>query len=163
MDVFKFVTGEKISFMFSNTAKYAMRAVIYMAMHQGDNDPAKIGIKKMAEDLDMPVYFLGKIMQTLAKNKILNSYKGPNGGFTFNVDPDELSLLDIVKIFDGTDVFDNCLLGLNLCKDNPEMRQICPLADNLDTCVAKLYDYLDSKKVGQIAKSLKDIKEFVMI
>ena len=149
--------------MFSSTAKYAIRAVIYIAMQQGDDKQKKIGIKKMAEDLNMPVYFLGKIMQTLAKHKILNSFKGPNGGFTFNVNPDELSLLDIVKIFDGTDVFDNCLLGLNLCRENPEMKKLCPLADSIDICVAKLYDYLENKKVGQIAKSLKDIKEFVMI
>ena len=143
--------------MFSNTAKYAIRASIYLAMQQENNQPVKVGIKKMAEDLDMPVYFLGKIMQTLAKNKILKSYKGPNGGFKFNVNPDEISLYDIIKIFDGTEIFDKCMLGLNLCKNDPNMKKICPLADNLDVCMAKIKDDLQQKKIGLIAKSLQKL------
>ncbi len=149
--------------MFSNTAKYAIRATLYLALKQEKNGQTKIGIKQMAEELDLPVYFLGKIMQTLAKHKILKSYKGPNGGFQFNKNPDEISLLDIIKIFDGTESFDNCFLGLNLCKNNKKMKELCPFADNLDMCVLKIKESLEQKKIGLIAKSLQQLDQIIEI
>ena len=149
--------------MFSNTAKYAIRATLYLALKQQEQVKEKVGIKQMAKDLNLPVYFLGKIMQTLAKHKILKSYKGPNGGFLFNKNPDEISLLDIIKIFDGTEIFDNCFLGLNLCKNNKEMKTLCPFADNLDMCVLKIKNSLEQKKIGLIAKSLQQLDQIIEI
>ena len=49
--------------MISNTCKYAIRAVLYLAIHEKENE--KIGIKKISEDLEMPSPFLGKILQVM--------------------------------------------------------------------------------------------------
>ncbi len=149
--------------MFSNTAKYAIRATLYLAIQQQENGNVRIGIKQMAEDLNLPVYFLGKIMQTLAKNKILKSYKGPNGGFQFNKNPDEISLFDIIKIFDGTEIFDNCFLGLNLCKNDKKMKELCPFADSFDICILRIKESLEEKKIGLIAKSLQKLDNIIDI
>ena len=89
--------------MLSNTTRYALRAVIYLAKHS--NEEKRIGIKKIAEDLNIPSPFLGKILQTLAKHKLLLSNKGPNGGFAFPSESDDITLYDIVKIIDGDDMF----------------------------------------------------------
>ena len=49
--------------MLSNTCKYAIRAVIYIALN-GENN-RKIGIKEISKELDLPTAFLGKILLNL--------------------------------------------------------------------------------------------------
>ena len=46
---------------------------------------------------------------------LLESYRGPNGGITLKKAPEEIFLIDIVKIIEGEDFFDSCLLGLPGC------------------------------------------------
>jgi Rrf2 family transcriptional regulator, iron-sulfur cluster assembly transcription factor len=65
--------------MLSNTCKYAVRALIYLAKFSKEGK--MIGIKKISEDLKLSSPFLGKILQNLVKQKLLVSTKGPNGGF----------------------------------------------------------------------------------
>lgn len=101
--------------MLSNTSRYAIRALIYLAINKDDGK--KIGIKRIAEDLNIPSPFLGKILQTLAKQKVLNSTKGPNGGFSISDKTQELSLFDIIKIIDGEDLFDRCLISNKSCAE----------------------------------------------
>ena len=83
--------------MLSNTSKYAIRAVIYLAVHASNGQ--KIGIKKISESLEIPSPFLGKILQVLVRRKILSSTKGPNGGFGIGKNPDNITLYDIIFIF----------------------------------------------------------------
>ena len=66
--------------MLSTTSKYAIRAVIYLALHS--DGKTKVGQKEIAAQLAMPPPFLGKILQLLVKQGILVSVKGPNGGFS---------------------------------------------------------------------------------
>jgi len=91
--------------MLSNTCKYAIRSLIYLANFSADDK--KIGIKKISEDLNIPSPFLGKILQSLAREKILKSTKGPHGGFSLGRKPEEISLFDIVVQIDGADYFNN--------------------------------------------------------
>ena len=101
--------------MLSNTSKYAVRALIYMGIFAGRNE--KIGIKKITSDLNIPSPFLGKILQSLVKNKILSSTKGPKGGFSLRKDPKEITLYEIITVFDGEEFFTNCLVDLDACLD----------------------------------------------
>jgi len=84
--------------MLSNTCKYALRALIYLAKYSQDDN--RIGIKKISEDLSISSPFLGKILQNLVKQKLLISNKGPNGGFSLAKQPENISLWDIVTTVD---------------------------------------------------------------
>ncbi len=101
--------------MLSNTSRYAIRALIYLAINAKNN--RKIGIRKISEDLNIPSPFLGKILQTLAKQRILKSTKGPNGGFGIPEDSLQVNLMTIIKIIDGDDLFDRCLISNKKCPD----------------------------------------------
>ena len=96
--------------MLSNTSKYAIRAVIYLSINAGEE--RKIGIKQISKDLNIPTPFLGKILQILAKHKLLSSTKGPHGGFGLGKKADEIKLIDVVNIIDGQDIFKKCLIRL---------------------------------------------------
>jgi len=101
--------------MISNTSRYAIRALIYLATK--DEGRKKTGIKKIAEELDIPSPFLGKILQTLAKQKVLLSTKGPNGGFCLSDTSKDTNLMEIIKIIDGDDLFDRCLVTNKSCSE----------------------------------------------
>ncbi len=147
--------------MISNTCKYGIRAVLYIAVNGKDDQ--KIGIKKIAEDLDLPGPFLGKIMQSLAKNKLLNSVKGPHGGFSLAKDADSISLYDIVKIIDGTDVFHECLIGLKICENNPEHTELCPFMEKSHEARNQLKKVFKEQSIGDFASGINNLEQTLRI
>ncbi|MCF6367029.1 MAG: Rrf2 family transcriptional regulator [Bacteroidales bacterium] len=147
--------------MISNTCKYGIRAILYIAVHE--KEEKKIGIKKIAEDLELPGPFLGKIMQTLAKQKILNSVKGPHGGFSLAKEPGSISLYDIVKVIDGVDVFHECLIGIKICENNPEYTDLCPFMEKSHEVRDKLMKVFKEQTIGDFAKGIKSLEEILKI
>jgi Rrf2 family protein len=111
--------------MLSNTCKYAIRALIYLANYSTDGK--KIGIKKITEDLNIPPPFLGKILQKLARENILCSIKGPHGGFALGRKAEEISLYDIIVQVDGEDYFNHCIIRLEPCSCFTEEISTCPI------------------------------------
>ena len=89
--------------MLSNTCKYAVRSLIYLGKNATEKE--KVGIKKIAGDLNIPTPFLGKILQNMVRMKVLVSTKGPNGGFALGRKAKDISLYQIVCIVDGGRLF----------------------------------------------------------
>lgn len=114
--------------MLSNSCRYGLRAVIYLASQP--KGAGKTGIKQISEDLDLPTPFLAKILQQLAKQKVLNSTKGPHGGFSLMKDPKKVTLFDIVKIIDGDEIFTNCIIRDCSCKEAEKHNDPCALHDH---------------------------------
>ncbi len=100
--------------MISQTAEYALRAVLYLAQHQ-NGDP--VPVETIAEDLALPRNYLSKTLHLLAKRGILSSVRGPRGGFELAVPGDALSLLEVVELFDDMERRGQCLLGRRECSD----------------------------------------------
>jgi len=140
--------------MLSNTCKYAIRAVIYLALNEKEN--RKIGIKEISQELDIPTPFLGKILQTLAKNKLLLSTKGPNGGFRLGKAADKISLLNIIEIIDGLDLFNDCLIGLRSCSASGDTDLHCPIHHKYLPISKQLYQLFKSETIGKLAKELEE-------
>lgn len=146
--------------MLSNTSKYAVRAVIYLAVHGRENQ--KIGIKKIAEALDIPSPFLGKILQVLVRRKILSSTKGPHGGFGVGKDPFEISLYDIITEMDGDDLFNSCILGAGSCNDKKEAGY-CAIHHEFESAKKELVQLYKTKTIGELAvKAENDIENIVL-
>ncbi len=101
--------------MLSNSTKYAIRAVLYLANNSSVDH--KLGSKKIAEDIDIPAPFLAKIFQILSKATIIKSTKGPNGGFYLTEKELSKNLLRVVESIDGLHAFNSCFLGLPTCSE----------------------------------------------
>ncbi len=135
--------------MLSNTCKYAVRAVIYISVFASDKK--KVGIREISSELDIPSPFLGKILQTLSKHKILNSTKGPNGGFILAKPAEEIPLMDIVEIIDGTDIFTTCLIRTSECSDeNP-----CGLHQNITAVRQQLKNTFLNQTINDLSSEFK--------
>lgn len=137
----------------SNTCKYAIRSVIYIALNNGEQE--KIGIKKISEELDIPTPFLGKILQTLAKNKLLVSTKGPHGGFKLAKKQEDIMLLDIIKIIDGLDLFEDCLIGLSTCSSSAHNDVQCPIHNDYLPISKQLFNLFSNVTIGKLSKDIK--------
>ena len=136
--------------MLSNSSRYAIRAVIYLASQP--ISIGKIGIKKISNDLDLPTPFLAKILQILTKQKILISLKGPNGGFSLLKDPREITLLNIVNAIDGTDIFSNCVMHKGSCASLVENKNKCPLHDDYEKIRENLIKLFSNKTIYELVK-----------
>src|SRR5213075_3044991 len=99
--------------VFSKSFGYALRGVLYVSMMS--DEKRKIRIDEMANRLAVPRHFLGKIMNKVVKKGILNSIKGPNGGFSLNAKTLDTSLLTLIEAMDGLEQFDSCVLRLRKC------------------------------------------------
>ena len=104
--------------MLSNQSKYAIRGVLYLAMHADEHN--KLGSAIVSKETNIPAPFLAKIFQKLSREGLILSTKGPRGGFYLSDEKLQNSLLDIIECIDGLDAFNNCFLGLPNCSDkNP--------------------------------------------
>jgi Rrf2 family protein len=136
--------------MLSNTSKYAIRAAIYLALHARRD--TKIGIKKISSELAIPSPFLAKILQVLAKQKLLASTKGPNGGFSLARDPDKISLYEIVTIIDGEDIFNTCLISMRTCH---EENIPCPVHERYEPIRKEVIRLFKEQTIGELAYDIK--------
>jgi Rrf2 family protein len=144
--------------MLSNTSKYALRAVIYLAINASEGQ--RIGIKKIAADLNIPTPFLGKILQMLAKHHILSSTKGPNGGFGMGMSADEINLMHVVEIVDGQDSFHKCAIGVNYCS---EQNNLCALHSRYAPLRDKMKDLFETETIEKLAKEVTDKNKKIII
>ncbi|MCL3780182.1 Rrf2 family transcriptional regulator [Prolixibacteraceae bacterium JC049] len=147
--------------MLSNTCKYAIRALIYLA--KNGKDGKKIGIKRISEDLTIPSPFLGKILQSLAKQKVLVSTKGPHGGFGMGMSPDEIRLYDIVHIIDGDDFFTNCLIGMEPCNNTSEAAHRCPVHSRFSPIKKEITNLFMETTITSILEDMDEENEFIRL
>jgi Rrf2 family transcriptional regulator, cysteine metabolism repressor len=82
----------------SRKCDYALRALILMA---SKDSGAYHGIAPIAKAEDIPLRYLEQVFLALKNAGILSSKSGPSGGYKFRRSPEEISLVDIVRIIDG--------------------------------------------------------------
>jgi len=134
--------------MFSKSTEYAIRAMVYLAVNSSPKQ--RYGTKKIAEDLDFPEHFLGKVLQQLARKNIISSAKGPNGGFCIDNNAIEISLLKIIESIDGLAFFSTCGLGLHECNDEKP----CPIHKDYQIFRGDFYKMLSEKTIKNIKEDI---------
>lgn len=136
--------------MFSKTCQYGIRAVIYVCSKSRNSE--KVGVKEICHAIDAPEFFTGKILQMLAKHKIISSAKGPNGGFYISEEQRGIVLIDIVTAIDGDHLFTGCGLGLSQCSEiNP-----CPMHHEFKLIRDNLKAILSNKNVSVLAEEVEN-------
>jgi Rrf2 family protein len=98
--------------MLSLTCKTAVKAVIYLASKYGSGNA---GIKEIAGYIDASEHTVGKLLQTLVKENLIKSQKGPAGGFYISKEQLKKPIIAIVEAIDGENAFRECGLGLSKC------------------------------------------------
>lgn len=140
--------------MLSNSCRYGIRAVIYLASQPLSG--GKTGIKKISNDLGLPMPFLAKILQQLAKHKILSSSKGPHGGFSLLRDARKITLLDIVNTIDGYDTFTSCIMHNGSCEGVEKEGKHCPLHHDYEKSRKELIKLFSNRTIHELVIKSKN-------
>ena len=135
--------------MFSKTCEYALRAMLFVG--QKSRDGNRTGIREIAEGIDSPEYFIAKVLQELSRKRLIQSQKGPAGGFYLDKKGMECSLADIVKAIDGDKIFLGCGLGLRECSE----KKPCPIHNEFKKIRKEIYDMLQSAKLNEFNEQLE--------
>jgi Rrf2 family iron-sulfur cluster assembly transcriptional regulator len=137
--------------MFSKTCEYGIKATLYIA-HQSQSG-TRVSLKDIAKAIDSPEAFTAKILQQLAKDGILNSVKGPSGGFEIDKKQlDKIKLGQIVKAIDGDGIYKLCGLGLKDCNE----ARPCPVHHKFKAIRNDVKQMLDKTTMQEMLDGLND-------
>ncbi len=129
----------------SRDTDYAVRALTFMAKVSKKD---VVTVDEIVEAEYLPERFLRRILQRLAKTKILSSHKGKKGGFSFLKRPSEIKLTDIIEVFQGNLELTNCLLKGRIC---PNVKT-CPLRKRLRKMGQEVDKELKKINIGLLSK-----------
>jgi Rrf2 family transcriptional regulator, iron-sulfur cluster assembly transcription factor len=133
--------------LFSRSAEYAIRGLVFLApLPPGESAL----VKDIAAKTGIPVHFLAKILQDLARGGFLKSNKGPRGGFRLAVSPNDLTMLRVIEAVDGAGRYQRCILGGEECND----RALCSMHDSWVPVRSHIVEYLQGTSIADLAKSL---------
>jgi Rrf2 family transcriptional regulator, iron-sulfur cluster assembly transcription factor len=135
--------------MFSKACEYGIRAMIFIAQQSQQGE--RIGLKDIAQGIDSPEAFMAKIMQALSRQGLVQSIKGPNGGFYMDTRGLKVTLAEVVLAIDGDQLFHGCGLGLPECNE----KKPCPIHDEFKLIRNKIKSLLETTQVGEFNELLE--------
>jgi Rrf2 family protein len=128
---------------------YAIRALCCIA----GSEKKELSVRDLTDRLAMQRPFLRKILQHLNKKGILKSTKGRGGGFTMTVNPEKVTVFDLVEIFQGPFQLNEHLFKGKTCP----FIKTCYLKKKIDNMEKNLIREMRSVTIASL---LKDGRNF---
>ena len=91
---------------FTKRADYGLMAIHYIAVQE---DVGAVSAKRIAEEFGIPSELLAKILQRLAKRRLIASHNGPKGGYVLSRHPSEITVGEVIRALEGPINIVSCL------------------------------------------------------
>jgi len=137
-----------MSIIFSRQCEYALQAVLYLARKP---EKEMTSIREMTEKLQIPYFFLAKILQNLTKKGLLKSLKGPSGGFSLAIPSTGITLFKIIEAIDGANFANQCVLGFSECSGTTP----CSMHEEWQKARDGVVKLLTEKTIDQLSDKMK--------
>jgi len=124
----------------STKGKYGVRALFEIARNYGKGP---LAIKEIAERQQISLSYLEQILHRLGKAGIIESVRGPHGGYELARKPAALTIGDVVRALEGPIALSHCL--------EPGAGGGCYQADD---CVARMVWYKVGEKIEEALDSI---------
>ncbi|MBT8236746.1 MAG: Rrf2 family transcriptional regulator [Bacteroidia bacterium] len=141
--------------MFSNSVKYALNAVLYLAINA--NGSQKILARDISEAIAVPKAYIAKLLQELVRHNIISSERGPKGGFYLTEANRKVPMIKIVEMIDGEELFKSCVLGLEHCNE----AKPCPLHEKISPYRWSLLTALEFNTIQDFADEISEHKSYL--
>jgi len=130
--------------LITRASEYAILSLIVLSKASTPKDS-----ETLSRDLAISKSFLAKILQSLAKEGVLKSYKGAHGGFVLEKDPKKINMLQIITCVEGKTpaVFD-CASSINDCPS--DKADICSIWPFLNKLQGKIDHFLSELTLSDI-------------
>jgi len=134
-----------------------MLALVHLAKHQ---EEGPILISRIAEEEHIPQKFLEAILLDLKKDGVLASKKGKGGGYYLIRDPEEVNMVDVMRLFDGAIALLPCVTykyyeRCEECKDE----ETCGIRDTFLIVRNETVERLKAATLSHIIATEKNLKE----
>ena len=139
---------------FTKRADYGLMAIHYIAINE---DRGVVSAKRIADEFHIPSELLAKILQRLAKKKLITSQNGPKGEYLLARRPSEISVGDVIRALEGPINIVSCLEASSEC---PQMAH-CNLRRPVQKIQAAISRVLDTMSLTELNSS--DVPELFMI
>ena len=128
----------------SDAATLAIHAMTFLTLKQDK----LLSNHELATTLGASEHHLSKVMQRLVKAGLVNSHRGPSGGFNLDTDPKKTTLLEVYEAIEGPLKPSTCLLGASVCNDN------CMLGNLVASINQQVSDYFKNTTLVNLAENL---------
>lgn len=113
---------------------------------------SRVSLKDIAREIESPPAFTAKILQSLARHGVVESLKGPTGGFTMDTSiTRSVRLIEVVTAIDGDGIFNGCGLGLKKC----DAHYPCPIHNEFGAIRDSLKRMLEDTLITDLALGLE--------
>ena len=140
---------------FTKRADYGLMAINYIVMHRHDG---AISAKRIAEEFGIPAELLAKILQHLARKRLIASHNGPKGGYLLARPPEEITVGQVVRALEGPINIVSCLEDL----DCPQFER-CNLRRPVQKIQASISYLLDTMTLAELNREAVPIAELTAI
>jgi Rrf2 family transcriptional regulator, iron-sulfur cluster assembly transcription factor len=130
--------------IFSRADEYAIRAMTFLAIQPAGK---LAGAREISESEQIPTQFLWKILHTLAKKKLIRSFKGLRGGYELAHPAGRITINMVLQANNGGGRLHGCILGLPECSED----HACPLHDQWGGMRAGLIEMLETNTLADLA------------
>lgn len=129
----------------SHSCIYGLRASVLLAERQREGF---VTIRELSNELDISFHFLTKVLQHLTQAKILESYKGPNGGVKLAKNADDITILEIINSLDKDYAIPKCALGLPIFQNH----KACPIHKEWTNLKLKIENMIETVTIRELAE-----------
>ena len=139
---------------FTKRADYGLMAIHYIAVHE---DFGPVSAKRIAEEFSIPPELLAKILQRLARERLIVSQNGPRGGYVLARRPVEITVGQVVRALEGPINIVECLEEDSNC---PQMAR-CNLRRPVQKIQAAISQLLDTMTLAELVGA--DVPELMSV
>lgn len=130
----------------SKKTDYALLALSYLTEVGADR---AANTREIADKYDIPVELLAKILQKLAKGRLITSTAGPTGGYRLARSPESISIGAVIEIVDGTPAIAQCMkTDAHFC----DQQNKCTIRHPLERINARLLQMLSLISLAEITR-----------
>ncbi len=138
--------------IYSKTCEYALRALCYLTSKETGSLTM---IPEVSRKTGVPASYIAKIFQTLVRGDILESRRGPSGGFALKRPPQAISIFEIMLIIDdASPLVTQCAMGLNQCSSTNS----CPLHVVWAKAKEEIVQTLKTTTLSQMRKKIGKLR-----
>jgi Rrf2 family protein len=129
--------------MMSQTTEYALRAIVHLGMNLG-TPQTTIEISKA---INAPVGYLAKVLNSLARMRLVESQRGVHGGFVLAQDPSAMTIYDVVQAVDPIVRITSCPLDIH-----GHSTSLCLLHATLDESLSHAEHLFRSTRISDLLR-----------
>jgi Rrf2 family protein len=136
--------------LLTKESDYAIRAIVHLARRRD----GYVSSREISRSEKIPLAFLRRIFQPLVKRRLLESREGVSGGVRLKARPEDIRVVDIIEIFQGSIQLSECMFRKKICSN----RRSCVLRKRIQAIEALVTRELGDITIAGLVNDLEEAK-----